>query len=105
MRCSEITPWGLVSAKAKELTADEWRERYVARLERHGVEKIQQRFETLYREYGKHPLALLCWEENPADCHRSYFADWWAARTSQVVPEAIGLDRQSLMLSLSGALF
>lgn len=96
MRCSEITPWGLVGAKARELTPQEWEARYLARLERNGVEAITARLQTLYTSYGNHPLVLLCWEPDPDDCHRGMFARWWEQQTKQKVPEVEGLDPLSI---------
>ena len=38
-------------------------------------------------EEGGKALALLCYEDDPARCHRSVFAEWWEARSGEAVPE------------------
>lgn len=101
MRASEITPYGLIGDKARELTPDEWEARYLARLDRHGVDRIRTRFADVSATYGGKPLILLCWEVEPADCHRGMFARWWEEQTGQHVPEAHGLDALSLLAALA----
>lgn len=101
LRATEITPYGLVGAKARELTPDEWEARYLARLDRHGVAAIQHRLQEVFVTYGERPIVLLCWEAQPVDCHRGMFAHWWEEQTGQHVPEAHGLDALSLLAALS----
>jgi len=100
LRASEITPYGLVGERATELKPDEWEARYLARLERHGVERIRARFTDVFETYGRRPLVLLCWEAQPTDCHRGMFARWWQEQTGQHVPEAHGLDPLSVLAAL-----
>lgn len=101
LRASEITPYGLVGAKARELSPDAWEARYLDRLERAGVAAIQARFTDVFETYGGRPLVLLCWEARPAECHRGMFARWWQEHTGQHVPEAHGLDPLSLIAALA----
>jgi uncharacterized protein DUF488 len=62
-------------------------EAYREKLDRIGVDRIAAQLERISREEGSRPLALLCYEVDPAQCHRSAFAEWWEARTGQAVPE------------------
>jgi hypothetical protein len=101
LRASEITPYGLVGEAAKKLTPDQWEARYLGRLERHGVDRIQTRFNDVFETYGGKPLVLLCWEASPVECHRGMFARWWQEQTGQHVPEAHGLDPLSLLAALA----
>ena len=65
----------------------EFAARYRERLVSIGVERIEQRLQALAGQHDGRPLVLLCFEADPADCHRGDFADWWLARTGEVVPE------------------
>jgi len=60
---------------------------YLASLEEIGVERITYLLTEIGAEEGSRPLVLLCFEADPADCHRATFARWWAARTGQEVKE------------------
>jgi len=60
---------------------------YLAGLEEIGVERIADLLTKIGAEEGCRALVLLCFEMDPADCHRSAFARWWAARTGQVIKE------------------
>ena len=60
---------------------------YLAGLEKIGVERIANLLAKIHVEEGSRPLVLLCFEADPADCHRATFARWWAARTRQAVKE------------------
>ena len=40
------------------------------------------------------PVCIMCAEANPADCHRSYIADWLVAHGERVV-HLLGLSTQS----------
>jgi hypothetical protein len=82
----ELKPWGLLARPPLE--QDEFRRRYVERLDRIGVERLRATFDRIAAEHGE-PLVLLCWENVHAGkfCHRRVFADWWAAQTGEEVPE------------------
>jgi hypothetical protein len=73
-----LKPWGLLDVT----DMDEFATRYVPRLERYGVEKIERAFRSLIREHGG-PLCLTCHEADHRLCHRSTFADWWEFRTGE----------------------
>jgi hypothetical protein len=60
---------------------------YLAGLEEIGVERIIDLLTKICAEEGSRPLVLLCFEVDPADCHRATFARWWATWTGQVVKE------------------
>jgi hypothetical protein len=63
---------------------DEFTRRYVAQLDRVGVEALRQQFQLL--DDGR-PLVLLCFERIAAHCHRRLFAEWWQQQTGEVIPE------------------
>jgi len=60
---------------------------YLFGLEEIGVDRIADLLTKISAEEGSMPLALLCYEADPADCHRSMFAHWWFEQTGQVVEE------------------
>ena len=60
---------------------------YRERLDEKGVARIESRFQAIARQRPGVPLALCCFERDPADCHRSSFARWWLERTGEVMPE------------------
>lgn len=62
-------------------------EAYRKKLDRLGVDRIAEGLARISREEGGKPLALLCYEADPASCHRSAFASWWFEQTGQVVEE------------------
>jgi hypothetical protein len=61
---------------------------YRAHLDRVGVPAIDRRFRGLSAHHQGRPLVLLCFEVDPANCHRSTFAHWWLERTGQPIREA-----------------
>lgn len=96
---------------------EEFDRRYLAQLDRVGVERLRRQFQAL--DDGR-PLILLCFEWHPssgADCHRRRFAEYWELHTGQIIPEIGGrpamsggdrqvdiawLDRYGLALSSLG---
>lgn len=79
----ELAPAGGFNIK----DAAEFRNFYWERLDRFGVERIEQKFaELLARSEGR-PLVLLCYERKREDCHRYDFAVWWERQTGERVPE------------------
>lgn len=70
-----------------DLEGEEFEQRYRARLDGFGVERVERRFREVADSYSGRPLVLLCFEKSPGDCHRSSFARWWQERTGEVVPE------------------
>lgn len=60
---------------------------YVAKLDRLGVDRIGAQLRTISEEEGGCPLCLLCFEADPADCHRGTFARWWTDKTGEPVKE------------------
>lgn len=77
-----ITPYGL-----RKLTGDEFTDAYRARLEKAGVDEIRAELSEIHLTYLGKPLALLCFEKDPKDCHRSIFAEWWETQTGESVTE------------------
>jgi hypothetical protein len=61
-----------------------------------GLELVSRRLHQIAADCGG-PLALACFENLPADCHRGQFALWWQRKTGERVPEL------SLMQSFYGA--
>jgi uncharacterized protein (DUF488 family) len=62
-------------------------EAYRKKLDRLGADRIAEGLARISREEGGADLALLCYEADPARCHRSAFASWWQERTGQDVQE------------------
>ncbi|HEY2577216.1 MAG TPA: DUF488 family protein [Streptosporangiaceae bacterium] len=63
---------------------------YIAQLEKYSAERISRRLHQIAREAFMEPtdrLVLLCWETDPAQCHRSLFADWLLATTGEKTTE------------------
>ena len=80
----ELMPFGLHNVE----DADEFQRLYCARLERIGVDRIGRQL-TKFEALGK-PVVLLCFEDvrKPSDwCHRTMFADWWLAKTGEIITE------------------
>jgi hypothetical protein len=82
-----------MSAAAKDgrLFTGSWRHvefdaAYGVHIDAVGVPAIERRFRDISDRRGS-PLVLLCFEADPADCHRSTFGRWWLDRTGEAVPE------------------
>ena len=65
----------------------EFRAGYRERLDSVGVERIERRFQGIAQQHDGRPLVLLCFENDPRDCHRGDFAGWWLERTGELVAE------------------
>jgi hypothetical protein len=59
---------------------------YSGKLHRIGIGPIVARLDAIADESGM-PLALCCFEADPADCHRSWAAAWLHEQTGRIVPE------------------
>jgi hypothetical protein len=79
-----LAPFGIFG---KDLPADEFRRRYLARLDHYGVKGIRERLERVASQHPDRPLALCCFERDPAACHRALFARWWEERTGEHISE------------------
>jgi hypothetical protein len=79
-----VTPYGA-------LGAPNWREIYLARLEKLGVEEIRRQLVEISARHGGKDLVLLCYEdvlrEGDHVCHRRAFSSWWEEKTGEVVDE------------------
>ncbi len=83
-RLMELAPDGWMLS----IESDERFEKvYRAKLNNLGVEKIGALLTKISDEEDGKALALLCYEADPARCHRSAFAAWWTEQTGQEVPE------------------
>jgi hypothetical protein len=87
---SELAPYGLL--RTPPLSPDDFDALYVARLEKHGAEKIAARLAEIHTEYHL-PLALLCFEPRGKRCHRRTFVAWWLEETGQEIPELAAHSR------------
>ena len=70
--------------------ADEFAERYMAQLDRHGAREIARRLAEIARSGFAEPadrLVLLCYESTADQCHRGLFADWWLTTTGEKIAE------------------
>ena len=65
----------------------EFERSYVKDLERVGPDRVADLLRRIGREEGGRPLCLLCFERDPAECHRAMFARWFRVKTGIVVPE------------------
>jgi Protein of unknown function, DUF488 len=84
-RCWLITPTPALFGA----TDEEFDREYPARLDRFGVPKIARALERIAREHQAERLVLMCFEADPARCHRSMFAQWWMS-TGEVIEEPDG---------------
>jgi uncharacterized protein (DUF1330 family) len=78
-----------------KMSYDEYKDRYLAILEGHGVGKIREELEAIETEW-RCDLVLLCFEslKKPGEwCHRRMFADWWTEKTGDRVIELDGVFR------------
>jgi len=66
---------------------DRFEKVYRAKLDGIGVDRITAQLARISDEEGGKPLCLLCYEADPALCHRSAFARWWFEQTGQRVEE------------------
>jgi uncharacterized protein YeaO (DUF488 family) len=78
-----ITPYGL----RKISDYEEFKVRHRARLDESGVDSIRRELTEIAEAYGNKPLALLCFEKEPSECHRSLFAEWWEGQTDERIAE------------------
>lgn len=79
-----------------KLPFEEYKEQYLAQLERHGVTKIRNVLKSIQTIHGRGTnwLVLLCYEDvlKKGDwCHRRIFSEWWEEKTGEAIPE-IELD-------------
>lgn len=79
----ELAPFGAFHIKDDETFERLYRER----LDRMGVDRIEDRFQAIARQRAGVPLALCCFERDPADCHRRSFARWWLEQSGEVIRE------------------
>jgi hypothetical protein len=89
-RCSLISPkWSYFTRKADrtEATAEQFRQCYLAQLDRHGPAKISRELAAIAAEHQAERLVLLCFETAPAACHRLLFASWLLTTTGEVIEE------------------
>jgi hypothetical protein len=67
--------------------AVEFEAAYRRHLNRAGVVSIDRRFREIAAQHEGRPLVLLCFEADPADCHRSTFSRWWLENAGESVKE------------------
>jgi hypothetical protein len=66
---------------------DEFRGHFEAQLRQYGVQRIARRIQQIATEAGAERLVLLCFEADPAQCHRSLFAWWWLVTTGERITD------------------
>jgi hypothetical protein len=86
-RIRELEPDGWMLGLADD---EKFERAYLRKLDRLGAERIEALLRTISEEEGGKDLALLCYERDPAECHRSMFSRWWRERTGEVVEELPG---------------
>jgi hypothetical protein len=74
--------WAYFSAPAVEFDKC-----YLAQLDRAGPKQIAGVLAEIANVSGAARLVLLCFEADPAACHRSLFAAWWLATTGERITE------------------
>jgi hypothetical protein len=67
------------------LDPDEAHRMYVHRLDDLGVMTVRRMLADAAGDSTG--VACLCFEHDAADCHRSWFAQWWSERTGESVAE------------------
>jgi hypothetical protein len=80
----ELMPGGWMLSKSTDAAKAE--RGYRHKLHRIGLERIGARLDAIADECGL-PLAIACFEPDPADCHRSWAAAWLREQTGLTVPE------------------
>lgn len=88
-----LAPFGIFG---KDLTDEEFRRRYIERLDRYGVDGIRARIERVAADHPDQVLLLCCFERDRADCHRGDLANWWFERTGQQIQEWMPTEQQQL---------
>ena len=66
---------------------DRFNEAYRRKMDTLGVDRIAAQLARISQEEDGQPLCLLCYEADPARCHRSVLAAWWTEQTGQVIEE------------------
>ena len=67
----------------------EFRKAYRHHLYRTTVPRMRQAFEEIVDRHPGKRLVLLCFEADPADCHRGLWSEWWTEQTGEQVPELV----------------
>jgi Protein of unknown function, DUF488 len=67
----------------------EFRKAYRHHLYRVTVPRMRRAFEEIGERHPAKTLVLLCFEADPADCHRGLWAAWWHEQTGEHVPELV----------------
>jgi len=90
---SMLAPHGLF----KKYQGEEFKRRYMDRLEELGEKKIRTALEAISKRNQNKDIVLLCWENLAKGlvCHRRYFADWWKATTGEEVEELEQMAQRS----------
>jgi len=73
---SELAPYGVAFVEKYDTNLELFEEAYVKRLRKH-EQTIWDKLHALHEKYDGEPLVLLCYERNPAECHRSMAATWF----------------------------
>lgn len=77
----------LLAPPPKVFRMAEWRKPFRAYLYRVTAERIGRALDELSEKHGGARLVLLCFEADPADCHRGEFSRWWQRQTGTEIPE------------------
>jgi hypothetical protein len=92
---SMLCPYGLFN---KGYSHAEFNERYRARLDDYGVEKIREELERIAAASERDTIALCCFEDVlVSNCHRTVFAEWWEEQTGEEIEEYVPPDKQMAM--------
>ena len=66
---------------------DQYEAGYRNHLDSVGTQAIDRELSTLLQSSGRETVALLCFCEKDAPCHRRIFASWWEEQTGEAIPE------------------
>lgn len=86
-RCWLLTPTWPLFQVAKAGDWDEFRSRFLARLDGFGPQKISRTLQRIAREHQADRLVLVCHEADWTRCHRGLVAEWLLTRTGELAQE------------------
>jgi hypothetical protein len=79
----------IITPSWHDFKAGDWAERYRERIEEYGVCRITTELEEIAADCGADLLVLMCFEADPADCHRQIFADLMITQAGVRVDELV----------------
>ena len=94
LKCDSVVNFLAPEREWFELSKASYDKKYIAKLNKIGVEAIKSEFTKLRKIAGKREIVLLCYEslspEKVAEgqcCHRKTFVKWWEQKTGEKIAE------------------